>query len=47
MVNEEDHLRIQCLLSGLQPNQAYRYADDIDDSLEKVLITHLATNEDT
>jgi len=37
MVNEEDHLRIQCLLSGLQLNQAYRYADDTDDLLEKNL----------
>ena len=37
MVNEEDHLRIQCLLSGLQLNQAYRYADDNDDLLEKGL----------
>lgn len=37
MVNEEDHLRIQCLLSGLQLNQAYRYADDTDDLLEKSL----------
>jgi protein arginine kinase len=37
MVNEEDHLRIQCLLSGLQLNQAYRYADDADDLLEKNL----------
>ena len=37
MVNEEDHLRIQCLLSGLQLNQAYRYADDTDDLLEKEL----------
>lgn len=37
MVNEEDHLRIQCLLSGLQLNQAYRYADDTDDLLEQGL----------
>lgn len=37
MVNEEDHLRIQCLLSGLQLNQAYKYADDIDNRLEQVL----------
>ncbi len=37
MVNEEDHLRIQCLLPGLQLNQAYRYADDVDDLLEKNL----------
>jgi len=37
MVNEEDHLRIQSILSGLQLNQAYRYADDLDDSLEQTL----------
>jgi len=37
MANEEDHLRIQCLLPGLQLNQAYRYADDVDDLLEKNL----------
>ncbi len=37
MVNEEDHLRIQSILSGLQLHQAYRYADDLDDSLEQTL----------
>ncbi|MGE5422803.1 MAG: protein arginine kinase [Ignavibacteriales bacterium] len=37
MVNEEDHLRIQSVLPGLQLNQAYKYADDIDNSLEKGL----------
>ncbi len=37
MINEEDHLRIQCLLSGLQLNQAYKYAQTVDDALEKLL----------
>ncbi len=37
MVNEEDHLRIQCLLSGLQINQAYQYAQTVDDKLEETL----------
>ena len=37
MVNEEDHLRIQCLLSGLQVNQAYKYAQTVDDKLEESL----------
>jgi len=37
MVNEEDHLRIQCVLSGLQLNQANKYAELADDSLEETL----------
>lgn len=37
MVNEEDHLRIQCVLSGLQVNQAYKYAEVADDALEEFL----------
>lgn len=37
MVNEEDHLRIQTLLPGLQLNQAYKYAEMVDDALEKKL----------
>ncbi len=37
MINEEDHLRIQTILPGLQLNQAYRYADDFDDMLEQEL----------
>lgn len=37
MINEEDHLRIQCLVPGLQLNQAYKWADDMDDFLEKDL----------
>lgn len=37
MVNEEDHLRIQCLLPGLQMEKAWRLADLIDDELERTL----------
>ena len=34
MVNEEDHLRIQCLLPGNQLDQAYALADQLDDAFE-------------
>ncbi len=34
MVNEEDHLRIQCLVPGLQLEEAYRLAGVFDDLLE-------------
>lgn len=34
MVNEEDHLRIQCLFSGLQLAQAWELANRVDDALE-------------
>lgn len=37
MINEEDHLRIQCLLPGLQLEQSYNLAGQVDDSLEKHL----------
>ncbi|MCL6559978.1 MAG: protein arginine kinase [Firmicutes bacterium] len=37
MVNEEDHLRIQCLLPGLQLEEAWRLVDGVDDALEKTL----------
>ncbi|WP_054693627.1 protein arginine kinase [Syntrophomonas palmitatica] len=37
MINEEDHLRIQCILPGLQLAEAYRKAQGIDDRLEKHL----------
>lgn len=37
MVNEEDHLRIQCMLPGLQLGQAYGLADEVDNALESVL----------
>nr|WP_231686972.1 hypothetical protein [Bacillus sp. JCM 19034] len=37
MVNEEDHLRIQCLLPGLQLEQGLQKASDIDDWIEEHL----------
>jgi protein arginine kinase len=37
MVNEEDHLRIQCLLPGLALKEAWNIIDKIDDGLEKTL----------
>lgn len=37
MVNEEDHLRIQCLYSGFQIQEAFRQADVIDDLFENKL----------
>lgn len=37
MVNEEDHLRIQALLSGLQLPAAWSVADQLDDQLESAL----------
>lgn len=33
MVNEEDHLRLQALLSGLRLHDAYRLVDDLDEEL--------------
>lgn len=37
MVNEEDHIRIQCIMEGFQLQNAYLLANDIDDILEKKL----------
>jgi protein arginine kinase len=37
MVNEEDHLRLQAILSGFQPRQAYALASGIDTDLSRVL----------
>jgi protein arginine kinase len=37
MINEEDHLRIQVLLPGLQMEQCYELAQTMDDELEKRL----------
>lgn len=37
MVNEEDHLRIQCFLPGLQIKEAYSLVQQLDDALEKRL----------
>lgn len=35
MINEEDHLRIQCLFSGLQLDKAWELCDKIDSLLEE------------
>lgn len=37
MVNEEDHLRIQCLAPGLQLKETWRTASLVDDALEQKL----------
>lgn len=37
MINEEDHLRLQVLMPGLQLEEAWRTADKIDDLLESRL----------
>ncbi|QEK11131.1 protein arginine kinase [Crassaminicella thermophila] len=37
MINEEDHIRIQCLLPGFQLDEAWDTADKIDDVLEEEL----------
>jgi len=37
MVNEEDHLRIQCFLAGLQLGEAWKAASGLDDLLEEQL----------
>ena len=37
MVNEEDHIRIQCITSGLQLNNALDIAFSVDDQLEEHL----------
>ncbi len=37
MVNEEDHLRIQCLFPGFDMDAAWERADSVDDHLSRVL----------
>lgn len=37
MINEEDHIRIQVLRSGLAPEEAWSVADEVDDALAKSL----------
>lgn len=37
MVNEEDHLRVQCLYPALQLGESFRFADRFDDALEAKL----------
>jgi protein arginine kinase len=35
MINEEDHIRIQCLFPGLQLNEALQVANSLDDWIEE------------
>lgn len=44
MINEEDHLRIQSLLPGLNLDKAWNIVDEIDNKIEKKL--NYAFNED-
>lgn len=37
MVNEEDHLRMQCIMPGLQPQEAYDRVNRLDDRLGEKL----------
>ena len=37
MINEEDHLRIQCILPGLNLSEAWEYANQIDNLFEESL----------
>jgi len=37
MVNEEDHLRLQCLMPALMLHEAWRLIDKVDDALENEL----------
>ena len=37
MINEEDHIRIQCIYPGLQLEEAFKQADYVDNILEKEL----------
>ncbi|SHK99459.1 protein arginine kinase [Desulforamulus aeronauticus] len=37
MINEEDHLRIQCLLPGLQLKECWDLANKVDDGMEQIL----------
>lgn len=35
MINEEDHMRIQCLMPGLRLEEAWAVANELDDALEE------------
>ena len=37
MVNEEDHIRLQVIKDGFEPDEAYRTADELDNILSKKL----------
>ena len=41
MINEEDHIRIQCLFPGFQIAEALNVANEVDDWLKRKLITRL------
>ena len=43
MVNEEDHIRLQVILDGFDPDEAYKLADDLDNKLSRRL--HYAFHE--
>lgn len=38
MVNEEDHLRVQCIMPGLRLTEAWQMANAVDDAFEKHLL---------
>ncbi|MCL6627589.1 protein arginine kinase [Alicyclobacillus shizuokensis] len=38
MINEEDHLRIQCILPGLRLGEAWQLANKVDDALESHMV---------
>jgi protein arginine kinase len=44
MVNEEDHLRLQCIRSGLMPTDAWRLVDRIESEMDRNL--HYAFSSD-
>lgn len=37
MINEEDHIRIQCLLPGLQLDKGWELADEMDDYFDEMI----------
>lgn len=37
MINEEDHIRLQCILPGMQLEEAWKQCDELDTELEKKL----------
>jgi protein arginine kinase len=37
MINEEDHLRIQCIMPGFQLNKVWNMANKMDDLLEEII----------
>lgn len=46
MLNEEDHIRIQCLAPGFQLEEVLHKANEIDDLIEKVWIMRLMKSAD-